>query len=217
MDIQCLAKHPFSAKQKRHLHAPHPITNKSGVARMKSTLSVGTSQAMSLTIGSGPNANSKRWLSSYETGIVLNSELHRLHKLDLTFKLWKRGKGDSDDDSYDFSNRDWRSHRSGRGCVHGPIAQEQGADPTWRGQKAPPVGVQELNKERLGYAVRVLFEKVPQIFCRAIFAANADDQYVASIYIHDLVKLRLSRVLGDARTSYKQYAGGNQCMTITET
>jgi hypothetical protein len=69
----------------------------------------------------------------------------------------------------------------------------------------------------LGYAVRVLFEKVPQIFCRAIFAANADDQYVASIYIHDLVKLRLSRALGDARTSYKQYVGGNQCMTITET
>src|SRR5580692_666596 len=99
---------------------------------------------MSLMIGSGPNANSKRSLFSHETGIVFNSGLYRLRKLKLIFGLWKRRKGETNDDADDLSNRDRRSRRTGRDCVHKPIPQEQGADPTWRGQKAPPIGLREL-------------------------------------------------------------------------
>jgi hypothetical protein len=48
---------------------------------------------MSLTIGSGPNANSRRSFFSHETEIVLNSGLLRLRKLKLIFGLWSEGKG----------------------------------------------------------------------------------------------------------------------------
>jgi hypothetical protein len=43
---------------------------KSGVAHMKSILSVTASQAMRSMIGSGPNVNSKRSLFSNEPGIA---------------------------------------------------------------------------------------------------------------------------------------------------
>src|ERR1700676_3896804 len=95
-------------------------------------------------IGSGPSANSKRSPSSHGTGIVSNSGLHRPRKLKLTFGPWKRRKGEINDDA-DFSIRDRCGRGSCRGRVHKQIAQEQGADPTWRGQKAPPVGVREVN------------------------------------------------------------------------
>ena len=39
--------------------------------------------------------------------------------------------------------------------------------------------------------------------------ASADDQYITSVYNHNLAKLMLARGLGVARTSYKQYLGGN--------
>jgi outer membrane protein TolC len=171
MEIQRFAQQLFSARQTRHPHDPHPVTKKSGVAHMKSISSVAASQEMSLTIGTGPNANSKRSLFSHETGIVFNSGLPRLRKLKLTFGLWRRREGETNDDADDFSNRDWRSRRSGRCRVHKPIAQKQGADPTWRGQKAPPVGVRELKEERVGYAVRVLFGNVPRLLFGAIFVA----------------------------------------------
>src|SRR5260370_31054563 len=116
---------------------------------MKSILNVAASQGMSLTIGTGPNANSKSSLFSHETGIVFNSGLHRLRNLKLIFGLWKRREGETNDHADDLSNRDRRSCRSGRGCVHKPNAEEQGAAPTWRGQKAPPIGVRELDEERV--------------------------------------------------------------------
>jgi outer membrane protein TolC len=39
--------------------------------------------------------------------------------------------------------------------------------------------------------------------------ASADDQYITSVYNHNLAKLMLARAVGVARTSYNQYIGGN--------
>jgi outer membrane protein TolC len=39
--------------------------------------------------------------------------------------------------------------------------------------------------------------------------ASANDQYITSVYNHNVAKLMLARALGVARTSYKQYIGGN--------
>jgi outer membrane protein TolC/membrane protein DedA with SNARE-associated domain len=38
--------------------------------------------------------------------------------------------------------------------------------------------------------------------------ASANDQYITSVYNHNLAKLTLARAMGVARTSYKQYLGG---------
>jgi len=38
--------------------------------------------------------------------------------------------------------------------------------------------------------------------------ASANDQYISSVYNHNLAKLALARALGVARTSYSQYLGG---------
>ena len=38
--------------------------------------------------------------------------------------------------------------------------------------------------------------------------ASADDQYISSLYSHNLAKLSLARALGVARTNYDQYLGG---------
>ena len=38
--------------------------------------------------------------------------------------------------------------------------------------------------------------------------AQADDQYIASLYQHNVAKLSLARALGVASTQYKQYVGG---------
>ena len=38
--------------------------------------------------------------------------------------------------------------------------------------------------------------------------ASANDQYITSLYDHNLAKLSLARALGVARTSYEQYLGG---------
>src|ERR1700722_7246539 len=167
MEIQRLAQRLFSARQTRHPHTPHPVTKKSGVAHMKSILSVATSQGMSLMIGSGPNASSKRSLFSHETGSVFNSGLPRLRKRKLIFGLWKRRKGETNDDAVDFSNCDRLSRRSGRGRIHRPIVQKQGADSTWRGQETPPVGIWELKEKRVSYVVRVVFGIVPRLFLTA--------------------------------------------------
>ena len=39
--------------------------------------------------------------------------------------------------------------------------------------------------------------------------ASANDQYITSLYNHNLAKLMLARALGVARTGYRQYVGGN--------
>jgi outer membrane protein TolC len=39
--------------------------------------------------------------------------------------------------------------------------------------------------------------------------AGANDQYITSVYNHNLAKLMLARAVGVARTNYKQYLGGN--------
>jgi outer membrane protein TolC len=39
--------------------------------------------------------------------------------------------------------------------------------------------------------------------------ASANDQYITSVYNHNLAKLMLARAMGVARTNYKQYLGGN--------
>jgi outer membrane protein TolC len=38
--------------------------------------------------------------------------------------------------------------------------------------------------------------------------AQADQQYVASLYRHNVAKLSLARALGVAQTNYKDYVGG---------
>jgi len=38
--------------------------------------------------------------------------------------------------------------------------------------------------------------------------ASANDQYITSLYDHNLAKLSLARALGVARTNYGQYLGG---------
>jgi len=38
--------------------------------------------------------------------------------------------------------------------------------------------------------------------------ASANDQYITSLYNHNLAKLSLARALGVARTNYDQYLGG---------
>ena len=38
--------------------------------------------------------------------------------------------------------------------------------------------------------------------------ASANDQYIASLYSHNLAKLQLARALGVARTNYSQYVAG---------
>jgi outer membrane protein TolC len=38
--------------------------------------------------------------------------------------------------------------------------------------------------------------------------ASANDQYITSLYSHNLAKLSLARALGEARTNYDQYLGG---------
>ena len=38
--------------------------------------------------------------------------------------------------------------------------------------------------------------------------ASANDQYITSVYNHNLAKLALARALGVVRTSYNQYLGG---------
>jgi len=60
-------------------------------------------QAMSLMIGTGLNANSKRSLCSPKTGIVFRTGLPRVRKPKLTISATrKRLKGQSDDDADDF-------------------------------------------------------------------------------------------------------------------
>ncbi len=38
--------------------------------------------------------------------------------------------------------------------------------------------------------------------------ASANDQFITSLYDHNLAKLSLARALGVARTNYGQYLGG---------
>ena len=59
---------------------------------MRSILGVTASQATSLTIGSGPNANFKRWLFSNEAGIVFRSGVAPKSEIDIRrVARWKRG------------------------------------------------------------------------------------------------------------------------------
>jgi outer membrane protein TolC len=39
--------------------------------------------------------------------------------------------------------------------------------------------------------------------------ASANDQYITSLYSHNLAKLALARALGVARTNFSQYLGGH--------
>jgi hypothetical protein len=76
----------------------HQVTKKSGGEHMKFIWSEATSQGTSLMIGSGPNANCKRSLSSHETGIVFSGVLQRLRKLKLKFGPWKGTQREANDD-----------------------------------------------------------------------------------------------------------------------
>src|SRR6267378_3246509 len=94
---------PFRLTRKILRETTHQVRRKSGAAHMKSILRVTASQAMSLMIGTGLNANSKRSLSSPKTGIAFRAGLPRVRKPKLTISAtWKRLKGQSDDDADDF-------------------------------------------------------------------------------------------------------------------
>src|SRR4029077_1496123 len=67
----------------------------------------------------------------------------------------KQRKGETNDDA-DFSDRYRPGGRTGRGRIHQPIAQIQGADPTWGGQKAPPIEVQEPEMNASEYDLVVI-------------------------------------------------------------
>jgi len=54
----------------------------------------------------------------------------------------------------DSTNDGRRSHRSGRGRAHTPIAREQGADPTWCRQEAPFLRTRDQKEEIVNYAAR---------------------------------------------------------------
>src|SRR3979490_372701 len=98
---------PFRLTQRILRETRHQARRKSGAAHMKSILSVTASQAMSLMIGTGLNANSKRSLSSRKTGIVFRTGLPRVRKPKLTIGATrKRLKGQSDDDADDFRKGD---------------------------------------------------------------------------------------------------------------
>ena len=71
----------------------------------------------------------------------------------MTSDAWHQWKGENNDLAGYF-NRDWRSPRNGRYRADTPIAQEQRANPTWRGQEAPPVGVRAQKGKIASYAVR---------------------------------------------------------------
>src|SRR5260370_2132323 len=62
---------------------------------------------------------------------------------------------------------------SGRGRAHTPIARELAADPTWRREEAPSLGVQEQKEEIVNYAIRFLFGDVPRLRTGAVFLAVA--------------------------------------------
>ena len=82
----------------------------------------------------------------------------------------------------------------------------------------------------MNYVVRFLFSNVPRL-SRTISAASKDrftsgvtdsvevvqseqslasanDQYITSVYNHNLAKLTLARATGVARTGYNRYLGG---------
>src|SRR5580704_11964869 len=113
---------PFSFTQKMLLQTTHQPTKRSGGAHMKSTLSVTASQAMSLMIGSGPNANSKRSLFSHETGIVVRTTLLRFQMLKLPCRTRKRERDQVNDHARDFGKHGCRSPRCSRGRIHSPIS-----------------------------------------------------------------------------------------------
>ncbi len=62
---------------------------------------------------------------------------------------------------------------SGRGRAHTPIAREIAADPTWRREEAPSLGVQEQKEEIVNYVIRFLFGDVPRLRTGAVFLAVA--------------------------------------------
>jgi hypothetical protein len=64
-------------------------------------------------------------------------------KTEIDIRPMETKEREANDDTRDFRRRVGRSSRSGRGHVHRPIAQKQGTDPTWRGQKTPLVVVRE--------------------------------------------------------------------------
>jgi hypothetical protein len=69
------------------LETTHQAMKTSGVAHMKSILSVTASQAMRSMIGSGPNGNSKRLLFSNEPGIASNKGIAPIPKTEID--IWR--------------------------------------------------------------------------------------------------------------------------------
>jgi hypothetical protein len=69
------------------LQTTHQVTKKSGVAHMKSILSVTASQAMHSMIGSGPDVNSKRSLLSNEPGIASSKGIAPIPKTEID--IWR--------------------------------------------------------------------------------------------------------------------------------
>jgi len=73
----------------------------------------------------------------------------------------------------DSTNDGRRSHRSGRGRAHTPIAREQGADPTWCRQEAPFLRTRDQKEEIVNYAARFLIGDVPRQRAGAVFLVVA--------------------------------------------
>src|SRR3977135_2065187 len=90
---------PFSLTQKIFLQNTHQVTKKSDAARMKSILSATASQAMSLMIGTGPNANYKRSLFSNKAGLVLSRWLAPAPKTEIDSRRMETMERGNDDDA----------------------------------------------------------------------------------------------------------------------
>ena len=81
----------------------------------------------------------------------------------MTFGAWKIWKRETNDDARDFSNRARRRPCGGRGHIHTQVAQEQGADPTWRGQETPPLGVRGHKEDAVSDAAHFIFGYVSRL------------------------------------------------------
>src|SRR6266446_8442065 len=84
---------PRRFKQKMLLQTAHQVAKKSGSAHLKFILNGTASQGMSLTIGSERNANSKRSLSSHETGIAFTTRIPPLRAPERAFRTQKTERG----------------------------------------------------------------------------------------------------------------------------
>jgi hypothetical protein len=117
-------KHRQSSKQKKHPWVTGQLKIKSGSAHTNSISSAAPIPAKNLTIGSEPNANSRRLLFSHEAGIASSNGVSAAPKTESDIRRMAPMERGNNDDASDFRNRDRRSPRNGRYRADTPIEQK---------------------------------------------------------------------------------------------